>query len=94
MENADRAVLSGVAVAPATVLALPGVDFLEAGADMLNFSDYRRHFEMVGLGRRIEYLNAGKSSGPFAGRVCSVHYLHVFCRVGAPGIGCLGLSGP
>ena len=63
MENADRAVqLSSVAVALTTVLALPGVDFLEAGADMLNFSDYRRHCEMVGLGRRIEYLNAGKYS--------------------------------
>ncbi len=63
MENADRAVqLSGVAVAPATVLALPGVDFLEAGADMLNFSDYWMLFEMVGHGDRIEYLNAGKSS--------------------------------
>ena len=62
MENTDRAVLSGVAVAPATVLALPGVDFLEAGADMLNFSDYWMLFEMVGHGDRIEYLNAGKSS--------------------------------
>ena len=41
-------------MAPATVLASRGVDFLGARADMFNVSDYRRLFEMVGLGHRIE----------------------------------------
>ena len=62
--DADRALqlFSVGAVAPATVLASRAVDFLEAVADMVNFSDYWMLFEMVGHGDRIEYLNAGKSS--------------------------------